>query len=173
MIWKYGIEGEGEISSAMCYVIGFSFQMYLIADNCDGKQARRTGSSSPMGMLFDHGIDAVVSSTNGFMLMRMFSFAPSPYQIFIQLIAVVPFYFVTLEQYYTGEMNFPEINGVEEGSLAMMALCLASGWYGNVELWTQTIELPFLGSMQLNDILAKVVITFIYGYGATGLVNIF
>jgi len=37
MIWKYGIEGEGEISPAMCYVIGFSFQMYLIADNCEGK----------------------------------------------------------------------------------------------------------------------------------------
>jgi hypothetical protein len=35
-----------------------------------------------MGMLFDHGIDAVVASTNGFMLMRMFSIAPSPYQLF-------------------------------------------------------------------------------------------
>lgn len=28
-------------------------------DNLDGKQARRTGSSSPLGLLFDHGCDAL------------------------------------------------------------------------------------------------------------------
>jgi ethanolaminephosphotransferase len=27
----------------------------------DGKQARRTGSSSPLGLLFDHGCDAINS----------------------------------------------------------------------------------------------------------------
>ena len=37
MIWKYGFEGEGEISPMMCYTIGFGYQLYLIADNCDGK----------------------------------------------------------------------------------------------------------------------------------------
>ena len=28
---------------------------YQTLDNLDGKQARRTGSSSPLGLLFDHG----------------------------------------------------------------------------------------------------------------------
>lgn len=28
-------------------------------DALDGKQARRTGSSSPLGQLFDHGVDAL------------------------------------------------------------------------------------------------------------------
>jgi ethanolaminephosphotransferase len=28
-------------------------------DNLDGKQARRTKSSSPLGLLFDHGCDAL------------------------------------------------------------------------------------------------------------------
>mmetsp|Transcript_37502 Transcript_37502/g.73327 ORF Transcript_37502/g.73327 Transcript_37502/m.73327 type:complete len:392 (+) Transcript_37502:88-1263(+) len=32
---------------------------YQILDELDGKQARRTGSSSPLGELFDHGCDAV------------------------------------------------------------------------------------------------------------------
>ena len=27
-------------------------------DNVDGKQARKTGSSSPLGMIMDHGCDA-------------------------------------------------------------------------------------------------------------------
>lgn len=30
-----------------------------ILDNMDGKQARKTGSSSPLGLLFDHGCDAL------------------------------------------------------------------------------------------------------------------
>jgi len=30
-------------------------------DNLDGKQARRTNTSSPLGLLFDHGCDALVT----------------------------------------------------------------------------------------------------------------
>ena len=47
------------------------------------------------------------------------------------MIAVTPFYFVTLEQYYTGEMNFPPVNGVEEGSLVILACAIASGMSGD------------------------------------------
>lgn len=35
---------------------------YQTLDACDGKQARRTGSSSPLGQLFDHGCDALVGA---------------------------------------------------------------------------------------------------------------
>lgn len=30
-------------------------------DNLDGKQARRTKTSSPLGLLFDHGCDATTT----------------------------------------------------------------------------------------------------------------
>lgn len=33
--------------------------IYSTFDNVDGKQARRTGTSSPLGELFDHGCDAL------------------------------------------------------------------------------------------------------------------
>ena len=42
-----------ETSSAAC------LWLYSTFDNVDGKQARRTGSSSPLGELFDHGCDAL------------------------------------------------------------------------------------------------------------------
>lgn len=35
--------------------------LYQTCDGSDGKQARRTGSGSPLGELFDHGVDALVS----------------------------------------------------------------------------------------------------------------
>lgn len=62
-----------------------------------------------MGMLFDHGCDAFVAIFNSFLLIRMFTLGTNPYQIFLVMIALFPFYFVTMEQYYTGEMNFPPI----------------------------------------------------------------
>ena len=38
---------------------GLGLFFYQCLDAIDGKQARRTGSSSPLGELFDHGCDAV------------------------------------------------------------------------------------------------------------------
>ena len=34
--------------------------LYQTMDNLDGKQAVRTKSSSPLGEMFDHGVDALV-----------------------------------------------------------------------------------------------------------------
>ena len=47
--------------------------LYQTLDAIDGKQARRTSSSSPLGQLFDHGCDAAVKVSKG---------APSPGQRF-------------------------------------------------------------------------------------------
>jgi ethanolaminephosphotransferase len=42
------------------YVLaGWSVVFYTWLDCFDGKQARRTGTSSPLGQLFDHGCDAL------------------------------------------------------------------------------------------------------------------
>lgn len=39
--------------------MAFCISTYLNMDAIDGKQARRTGTSSPLGELFDHGCDAI------------------------------------------------------------------------------------------------------------------
>jgi len=41
------------------FLCGFGLFVYQSLDAIDGKQARRTGSSSPLGELFDHGCDSV------------------------------------------------------------------------------------------------------------------
>lgn len=35
--------------------------VYQTLDGCDGKQARRTGSSNSLGEFFDHGCDAIAT----------------------------------------------------------------------------------------------------------------
>ena len=44
---------------------------YSTLDNMDGKQARRVGASSPLGLLFDHGCDAVNTATVGTLAFSM------------------------------------------------------------------------------------------------------
>ena len=44
----------------MCAV---GFFLYQSLDAIDGKQARRTNTSSPLGELFDHGCDAISGFT--------------------------------------------------------------------------------------------------------------
>ena len=53
-----GLKGSSNISSITCYLSALSYFLYNILDNCDGKQARKTNSSSPLGLLIDHGTDA-------------------------------------------------------------------------------------------------------------------
>lgn len=66
-LWLYYYYGHlytGTISPMMCHVIGIFFQIYVTLDGLDGKQARKTGNSSPAGMLFDHFGDAITSAIN-------------------------------------------------------------------------------------------------------------
>ena len=48
--------GHAEVAPWWVYFLnGFAGLVYLHLDCIDGKQARRTKSSSPLGQLFDHG----------------------------------------------------------------------------------------------------------------------
>jgi ethanolaminephosphotransferase len=44
----------GEINGYLLFFIGLMHLIYMNFDNMDGKQARKTGNSSALGMLFDH-----------------------------------------------------------------------------------------------------------------------
>ena len=58
-----GFDFGQPLKSSTCYIIGFTQLLYSLLDNIDGKQARRTGNSTPFGTLMDHGCDI---STNIF-----------------------------------------------------------------------------------------------------------
>jgi choline/ethanolamine phosphotransferase len=45
-------------------LFAFGLFIYQTLDACDGKQARRTQSSSPLGELFDHGCDSLSTGTS-------------------------------------------------------------------------------------------------------------
>lgn len=58
----YSPDGKQEIPGYALVLAAIGLFIYQTLDACDGKQARRTGNSSPLGELFDHGCDAVSTS---------------------------------------------------------------------------------------------------------------
>eukprot|EP01103_Thecamoeba_quadrilineata_P003328 TRINITY_DN13119_c0_g1_i1.p1 TRINITY_DN13119_c0_g1~~TRINITY_DN13119_c0_g1_i1.p1 ORF type:complete len:378 (+),score=36.97 TRINITY_DN13119_c0_g1_i1:47-1180(+) len=97
-------------------VIPVSFLIYQSLDNLDGRQARRTKSSSPLGELFDHGCDAITVSISGITLLSTLRLGP--YWTSFMLVwngAMLPFYLGTLEEYHTGALILRQINGPIEG----------------------------------------------------------
>lgn len=58
---QYGLSTEGPVADWYCYLLGVGYFYYSTMDNIDGKQARRTGAGSPMGMVYDHTCDAMTS----------------------------------------------------------------------------------------------------------------
>lgn len=121
---------EGDIPPWFCYLLGLLFFIYMVADNCDGKQARRTGTSSPLGMLLDHGMDSVTAVINNFILQRVLQVGNCYYNLFCMLVSTMPFYFAMIEQYYTGMLTLEVVNGVDDGSIGYILMCISAGYYG-------------------------------------------
>jgi len=78
---------------------------YQTLDAIDGKQARRTRSSSPLGELFDHGCDAVVFACMG-PLVAAVAKTPFVIAVFCSALTLPGFYLSHWDHYFRGEMVF-------------------------------------------------------------------
>ena len=63
----------------------------------DGKQARKTGSSSPLGVLLDHGCDALTCMFQGLNMSIMLQYDCSILVLGAYLVGIVTFFFCTLQ----------------------------------------------------------------------------
>ncbi|GMF24002.1 unnamed protein product [Phytophthora lilii] len=72
---------------------------YQTLDNLDGKQARRTNSSSPLGLLFDHGCDALNVSVGTMTMASILQMGTTWRTLGFVLSAHFVFIFATWEEY--------------------------------------------------------------------------
>lgn len=66
IIWVVNPNFDQPMPTWIYYSCAIGLWLYSTFDNVDGKQARRTNSSSPLGELFDHGCDALNCSVKGY-----------------------------------------------------------------------------------------------------------
>ena len=118
-----GFDFSFKLKRSTCFIIGIFQLSYQLLDNIDGKQARRTGNSTPFGMLMDHGCDIFTNIFTAFNLSKLLLVGNDSYfsySIFFGLI--LGFYMMTYEEYKVGEMYFPIINGTDEGNFFIFLL---------------------------------------------------
>lgn len=122
---------------------GLLLFLYQTFDAVDGKQARRTNSSSPLGELFDHGCDALACT---FETLAFGSTAMcGGNTVWFWVISAVTFYFATWEHFFTNALILPEINGPTEG-LMLIYVCHFFTAVVGAEWWVQDfrVSIPFL-----------------------------
>jgi len=132
----------------LLYVLfAFNIFTYQNLDNLDGQQARKTGTSSALGQLFDHGCDAVNITLSTATLAATLQLPLSLASLMV-LCGQAVFFFATWEEYHTKEMYLGMFNGADEGVLTAVVLYLATAVCGPAmwENWT-------VGGVALNHIL--------------------
>jgi len=142
---------EGPAPKWLCILAAVGQLCYMILDNADGKQARKTGSSSPLGLLFDHGCDAMNTFITGLSVFTVTQLGNTNYTVYAAIIGMITFYIATWEEFYVESLNLPIINGANEGIVIMIAIYIATA-IGGTNIWTHSF-----GPLQANQL---VVISF-------------
>jgi phosphatidylglycerophosphate synthase len=118
-----------------CFILAaFCVWAYSTLDAIDGKQARRTKSSSPLGQLFDHGCDSF--ATAFFILALGQAFKLEGFEMLsIFVSAQIAFWSASWMEHHTGILvtNVGQF-GVTESHLIAISVHLLTGIFGQ-QLW--------------------------------------
>lgn len=113
------------ISKPVLITFAILMLTYQTLDNIDGKQARRTKSSSPLGMLFDHGSDSLCSFLIGMSVLKILCVTNRTLMLFIIITHVLSVFFCAIwSQYNTNNFELGMVNPVDDGipTVAIVAL---------------------------------------------------
>jgi ethanolaminephosphotransferase len=103
-------------------------------DEMDGKQARRTQNSSPLGLIFDHGCDAFAMGLQTIIFLIVAQIGNNKLSYITIIVNMSAFHFSTLEEYYLGILELPPLNGVSDGSIIIILYFIACGIVGNEKM---------------------------------------
>jgi ethanolaminephosphotransferase len=118
---------------------GICMFFYYTFDCMDGKQARRTGSSSPLGQLFDHGMDCVCNLSH-LQLVQCITLVPPRLLVILQCSLQFTFWQAQWEEYYTGILPHAtgDYCGVTEVNYGMALWSISAGIIGP-EIYSKSI----------------------------------
>ncbi|KAI9695975.1 MAG: hypothetical protein M1820_008316 [Bogoriella megaspora] len=124
--------------SWLYFSFAFGLWMYSTMDNVDGKQARRTGTSSGLGELFDHGIDSLNCTLGSLLEAAAMGYGASKTGAFTAWVPCLPMFFSTWETYHTHTLYLGYFNGPTEGLILACSIMIVSGIYGP-QIWSSRL----------------------------------
>eukprot|EP00746_Dinoflagellata_sp_MGD_P129575 gnl/MRDRNA2_/MRDRNA2_63723_c0_seq1.p1 gnl/MRDRNA2_/MRDRNA2_63723_c0~~gnl/MRDRNA2_/MRDRNA2_63723_c0_seq1.p1 ORF type:complete len:434 (+),score=56.31 gnl/MRDRNA2_/MRDRNA2_63723_c0_seq1:74-1375(+) len=101
---------------------------YQTLDALDGKQARRTGSSSPLGQLFDHGCDSVVTIFLGMLTAMCLHLGFSVRCVTFVFCMLLPFWMAQWSEYHAHVLptSIGGVVGVTEAQFISMGIAFVN-----------------------------------------------
>lgn len=98
--------------------------VYVTLDNLDGAHARRTGQSSRLGELLDHGLDGLASGSM-FLIGAIVLHLDPLFTIILLVSGTAAFVLALWEQYRTNVLVIPQMSGTEGVTLVALLDTLA------------------------------------------------
>ena len=86
-----------------------------------------------MGMLFDHGLDAVIAMIAILTMGWMCQLGPGLPTLIMIMMSTIPFYYFTLQEYYMGKMVLAAFSGPDDTSVVYCAVCFFAAYTGSEE----------------------------------------
>lgn len=86
------------VQASCIFVYSVSLRSSKVLDNSDGKQARKIGASSPLGLMMDHGCDMLNTGILTITMTKMLRIGNSHYVYIVVMITIFQFYYATLEE---------------------------------------------------------------------------
>lgn len=115
--------------------------IYQTLDACDGKQARRTKTSSPLGELFDHGCDSLSTVFVSLGVCIAVQLGTYPAWMFFQCFtAIALFYCAHWQTYVSGILRFGKFD-VTEAQFSIMIVHIVSAIFGPA-IWS--LKIPYV-----------------------------
>ncbi|XP_050362461.1 cholinephosphotransferase 1 isoform X3 [Nymphalis io] len=143
LIW-YSPDARQEPPRWACALCALGVFIYQSLDAIDGKQARRTGSQSPLGELFDHGCDSISTVFIALGACIAVKLGEYPTWMFFQCFcAMTLFYCAHWQAYVTGTLKMGRID-VTEAQYAIIGIHLISAVLGS-DAWATkgTLEVRY------------------------------
>ncbi|XP_018407550.1 PREDICTED: cholinephosphotransferase 1 [Cyphomyrmex costatus] len=149
----YSPDAKTEAPRWACFLCALGLFIYQSLDAIDGKQARRTGTSTPLGELFDHGCDSISTVFVALSACIAVQLGYYPTWMFFQCFcAMTLFYCAHWQTYVSGSLRFGKVD-VTEAQFTIIGIHLISAIFGP-QIWM--IEIPMLGVGTFNNYVALV-----------------
>ncbi|CAF0722032.1 unnamed protein product [Brachionus calyciflorus] len=134
ILMLYSPNANEELPRWAVFLCALGLFIYQSLDAIDGKQARRTNSSTPLGELFDHGCDAISTVFVAIAFTVGLQFGEDPWTMFSMVfLAMGAFYTAHWQTYVTGSLKFGTID-VTEAQCTIYLIYLFNSFFGN-SIW--------------------------------------
>jgi ethanolaminephosphotransferase len=141
---SYGVTWyfSDDVPSWVCLLNGICLFLYFTLDCMDGKQARRTNSASPLGQLFDHGIDCLCTIAHVSTMGACFNLGGSYWYILAQVTLQFSFFVGQWQEYYTGVLEHSQGDwiGVTEVAYGMALFSSLNSLLDRKSIWAMKMS---------------------------------